>query len=166
MKKSAVSEKQMVPRRDLLKLGAVAGALGIVPLSSSILHRFPIRVASGEVELQIAQVTANTVRLTLIAAPRTGDAAGGAGIPSDGSLVRESWPSKATRLSGQSNPSPDVITAGNLRVRVTLDPLTVVIGAADGAPVQTLHFDKDTGVVSFALDSGPILGMGQGGVQF
>ncbi|MGA8232361.1 MAG: TIM-barrel domain-containing protein [Candidatus Acidiferrales bacterium] len=166
MKKSVVSEKQMVPRRDLLKFGAVASALGIVPLSSSVLHRFPIRVANGEVELQIAQVTAYTVRLTLIAPPRTGDAAQGAGIPSDGSLVRESWPGKTTRLSGLSAPSPDVITAGNLRIQVTLDPLTVVITAADGAPVQTLHFDKDTGIVSFALGSGPILGMGQGGAQF
>src|ERR1700679_2283348 len=166
MKKSVFSEKQMVPRRDLLKLGAVAGALGIVPLSSPLLHRFAIRVANGEVELQIAQISAHTVRLTLVAAPRTGDAAGGGGIPSDGSLVQESWPGKTTRVSGLSAPSPDVITAGNLRIRVTLDPLTVVITAADGAPVQTLRFDKETGIVSFALGTGPILGMGQGGVQF
>src|SRR6202050_3607078 len=166
MKKSSLFEKQMLPRRDLLKFGAVAGALGIVPLSSSLLHRFPIRVANEEVELQIAQVTANTVRLTLIAAPPTGDAAGGGGIPSDGSLVQESWPGKTTRVSGLSAPSPDVISAGNLRIRVTPDPLTVVITAADGAPVQTLHFDKEMGIVSFALSSGPILGMGQGGVQF
>ncbi len=166
MKKSSLFEKQMVPRRDLLKFGAVAGALGIVPLSSSLLHRFPIRIANEEVELQIAQVTANTVRLTLIATPRTGDAAGGIAIPSDGSLVQESWPGKTTRVSGLSAPSPDVITAGNLRIRVTSDPLTVVITAADGAPVQTLHFDQEMGIVSFALSSGPILGMGQGGVQF
>jgi alpha-glucosidase/alpha-D-xyloside xylohydrolase len=128
------------------------------------LHRLPIRVANREVELQIAQVTAHTVRLTLIDPPRQGDAGGATEIPSDGSLLRESWPGKVTRLIGQ--PAPDTITAGNLRIGVTLEPLTVVIKTVDDAPVQTLHIDKETGMVTFTLGADPILGMGQGGRQF
>jgi hypothetical protein len=144
MKKSAFPAPQSVPRRDFLKFSSVAGVLGMVPLSSSLLLRFPIHVANREVELQIVGITAHTVRLTLIAPPDTGDATG---IASDGSLVRESWTGKATRLSGLA--APDMIASGDLRIHVTLEPLTVAIKTVDGALVQTLQIDKETGVVTF-----------------
>lgn len=166
MKKSTQCGQQIIPRRDLLKFGAVAGALGVVPLSSSLLRRFPIRVAGRDVELQIAEVTANTVRVTVIAPPLSGAGAGGAEIPSDGSLVQENWPGKATRVSGNQAAGPDPIIAGHLRIRVTIEPLAVIIKTADDAPVQTLRIDKDTGIVTFVLGSGPVLGLGEGGAQF
>jgi alpha-glucosidase/alpha-D-xyloside xylohydrolase len=49
-----------------------------------------------------------------------------------------------------------------LNVAVEPGPLTVTVTTLDGQPVQRLTFDNG-GTVSFALDSAPVLGMGEGG---
>lgn len=51
---------------------------------------------------------------------------------------------------------------GNLNVEVLPSPLTVVVTNAKGEAVQRLVFGDD-GNLSFQLDDGPVLGMGEGG---
>jgi Alpha-L-arabinofuranosidase C-terminal domain len=58
--------------------------------------------------------------------------------------------------------APTTAMVGTLRVDVRPNPLTVVVTNAAGQPVQTLVFEPD-GNISFALDTQPVLGMGEGG---
>jgi alpha-glucosidase/alpha-D-xyloside xylohydrolase len=62
-----------------------------------------------------------------------------------------------TRLTGEVKRR-----VGNLTVEVRSAPLTVVVTTLAGLPVQRLTWNDD-GSVSFALDSSPVLGMGEGG---
>ena len=142
MKKSELSGQQMVPRRDFLKFGAVAGALGIVPLSPGLLRAVPVRIGNRVLSLRIAQVTAHTVRLTVIEPAPGAHPDQEFAIPSDGSLSRETWPNPATRVPDGSG--LDMIAAGNLRIHVSPEPLTISIQTADGGPVQTLTIDRNT----------------------
>jgi alpha-glucosidase/alpha-D-xyloside xylohydrolase len=51
---------------------------------------------------------------------------------------------------------------GKLNVEVRPNPLTVVVTAADGKPVQEIVF-QDDGNLSFTVGGQPVLGMGEGG---
>ncbi len=115
---------------------------------------------SRDCEVQIAIVSAHTVRLTVLPI-QNGKVAD---TPFNGALVRESWGPPIARLRGQE--LGQAIQSGNLRVRASLDPLSFTISTADGVEVQTLSADRSTGIVSFATGKSPLLGLGEGGPQF
>ena len=56
--------------------------------------------------------------------------------------------------------------AGDLTIHVSVDPLTIRIDEQDRRRVQQLRIDSQTGVMTFALGDGPLLGLGEGGPQF
>lgn len=58
------------------------------------------------------------------------------------------------------------VTAGDLAVRFTPSPPTFVIATKQGQEVQRLVLSADTPTLSFKLPGGPLLGLGEGGVQF
>jgi alpha-glucosidase/alpha-D-xyloside xylohydrolase len=146
-------------RRTLLKQLAALSATLALPTEKFVGEPTTAAV-SRDCEVQIAAVSAHTVRLTVL--PVHNGESGE--IPSDGALVRESWGAPIARLRGQE--LGQAIQSGNLRVRASLDPLSFTISTADGVEIQTLSVDRATGVVSFATGKSPLLGLGEGGPQF
>ena len=138
-------------RRRALKSLAAAGAAGLLS---------PGRAAGADVEIQIAPVSLRTARIT-IAPIRDGKAVP---VPSDGSLVRESWGPPAATLRGTIR--EQTVLAGELTIKVSHDPLAFTVSAGAGDAVQRLTVDADSGALSFATGDAPILGLGQGGPQF
>ena len=146
-------------RRRVLKQLAIASAALAVP-TEKLFGKVNTDTVHQDLEVQIATVSASTVRLTVLVIQhgKTTD------IPYFGALVRESWGSPVTRL--RSEDREQTIQSGELKVRVSLDPLVFAISTADGDQVQTLAVDRATGLVSFATGDSPLLGLGEGGPQF
>ncbi len=145
-------------RRDALKQIAAAGA-GVVATGSTIWGQAePIRIAGMPVEIAVASISDNTVRITAAAI------AGASGVPEDGALVKEAEPKPIARgrVAGTFKP----IKAGNFVVRYTAEPPTIHVDTAGGQPVQKLTLSADQPGVSFLLPKGPLLGLGEGGPQF
>ncbi len=144
-------------RKALKQLGAAgAGILmthGIIRGQSS-----EIMIAGKPVEIVVSSVSASTVRLQAL--PIEDGKAGT--VPVDGALVSEG----KTLANGRSTDRFDPVRAGNLVVRFTPDPPTLVIETDTGRPVQKLTLSKSEPGISFLLGQGPLLGMGQGGPQF
>ncbi len=144
--------------RKLTRRDAVGALLGGAASSRLAAQGGEIRVAGLPVEIVVAPVSAETVRISL----QPIDNGRLRPIPDDGSLVQPAWGEPAARWRG---PSSRTAHSGNLTVNLAPDPLTIGIEAG-GRVVQKLRIDRDTGVVWFTLGDGPILGMGQGGPQF
>ena len=149
--------KDQWSRRHLLKQLAAMSATLVLPTERSIGEQVP---ADQKYEVQIASVSAQTVRLTVlpIESGRT------ATVPFDGSLVRESWGAPIATLRGDA--PGQTIQAGNLKIRVSSNPLAFAFSSAGGAEIQTLFVDRATGIVSFKAGESPLLGLGEGGPQF
>jgi alpha-glucosidase/alpha-D-xyloside xylohydrolase len=150
----------LLSRRDALKhLGAASAGLalggGVIRGQAS-----PIVVAGQPAEIAVASVSATTVRITVrpLASGMPGEIAfTGALEKTDlGSAV-----SKARTASALAR-----VRSGNLTVRFTEAPPTLVVETATGALVQRLTLSGDTPGLSFLLPKGPLLGLGEGGVQF
>ena len=105
-------------RREVLKGLAAASAAGIVP--SALGAAWDDSVAARPVEVQITALSPSTLRLSILPV----NAGVLAPIPSDGSLVRESWDAPITKLRAQASSD---ITAGNFRVKISFAPVTVEI---------------------------------------
>jgi alpha-glucosidase/alpha-D-xyloside xylohydrolase len=146
-------------RRTLLKRLAALSATLALP-TEKLVGEPTAATPSRDCEVQIATVSAHTVRLTVLPV-QNGKAEP---IPSNGALVREAWGPQIATLRGQQ-PGQE-IRSGNLRVRASLDPLSFTISTASGGTIQTLSIDRATGIVSFATGESPLLGLGEGGPQF
>jgi alpha-glucosidase (family GH31 glycosyl hydrolase) len=146
-------------RRALLKRLAALSATMALP-TEKLVGEPTAATPSRDCEVQIATVSAHTVRLTVLPV-QNGRAEP---IPSNGALVREAWGPQIATLRGQQ-PGQE-IRSGNLRVRASLDPLSFTISTASGGTIQTLSIDRATGIVSFATGESPLLGLGEGGPQF
>jgi alpha-glucosidase (family GH31 glycosyl hydrolase) len=143
-------------RRDALKgMAAATGAI-IVP---SKLTSGQAGAAESRIEIQITPVSDHTFRLSILPL-KVGSAAS---IPSDGSLVQESWPSHTTKLRTQ--PASD-IAVGDFRLKISLHPVSIAIANPHGETVQQLEWDETTGVLSFLTGNSPLFGLGEGGPQF
>jgi alpha-glucosidase (family GH31 glycosyl hydrolase) len=118
-----------------------------------------ITVAGREVDIQLVPVSAFTFRLSLLPIQESKSAE----IPADGSLVERSWAAPKAKLGAMQE---RIIKLGGVHVKITEDPLTFAIETASGELVQQLKIDGESGVVSFASGSAPILGLGEGGPQF
>ncbi|MGA7412835.1 MAG: TIM-barrel domain-containing protein, partial [Bryobacteraceae bacterium] len=86
-------------------------------------------------------------------------------IPSDGALLKEDWGGKpALRL--RDLPVSRFAVCGDLKVQLSISPLTLRLSTKAGDPIQELIIDEKTGSLRFSLGNGPLLGLGQGGPQF
>ena len=149
-----------VSRRDALKGLISAGALAWMEPASLGAEEQVLVVAAAQVEVAVSAVSARTVR---IAVQRV-DNGNAVPLVSDGALVRDEWSEQAARMRTLSGPR--TVKAGDLKVIVANDPLTVRVADASGRAVQELTVDATTGELRFNLGDGLLLGLGQGGPQF
>jgi alpha-glucosidase (family GH31 glycosyl hydrolase) len=118
-----------------------------------------ITVAGREVEIQLVPVSAFTFRLSLLPVQDGKPAE----VPADGSLVERSWAAPKAKLGAAEE---RIVKLGAVHVKIAQNPLTFAIETASGELVQQLKIDGESGVVTFATGSAPILGLGEGGPQF
>jgi alpha-glucosidase len=155
-----MSDKKPLSRRDAIKqLGAASAAAALGP------HIFRgladgITIAGQRVEIEIASVSAVTVRITV----RPIQDGKLVPVPATGELIEQS-PGRPVAHGRQSAPLKRV-RAGDLVVKFHEGPPTIVVETAAGSLVQRLTFDTVAPDMSFVLPSGPLLGLGEGGPQF
>ena len=128
-------------RREVL---GAAGAALLGPVGAA---------AAGDVEVEVSQVSAHTFRLTVGGPPAD-----------DGALVQAKWGAPVAKLRG--NFAARTVKAGGVSIRLTSNPLVLSIATPKGEPVQQIKLDGETGAVTFATGSAPLLGLGEGGPQF
>lgn len=146
-------------RRNFLQRTSIAASvLPSVRLAEAVTSTPTI--AGQQIELRIASVGPYTTRIGLIPLQNGHPVE----VSSDGSLVSDAWPSSTTILRDSSRTEP--VVAGNYRIQISNNPLTLSIAAFDGHPIQSLKVDADRGTVSFAIGSELLLGLGEGGRQF
>jgi alpha-glucosidase/alpha-D-xyloside xylohydrolase len=144
-------------RRNALKHLAAAGAAAAFPPAIIRGQPSPIRVAGMPVEIAVASIGPVTVRISVAAIVGTG------GVPDDGALVAAA---DARPVARGRTAAWKPVRAGSLTVRYTADPPTIHVDSRDGQPVQRLVMSADQPGLSFLLPKGPLLGLGEGGVQF
>ena len=148
-----------VTRRNALKQLGLAGAgLAITPrLAVGQTGRIAMGTVGGvAANMELTSVSPRTVRLTIRAAGA--DAA----VPFTGALVQDTFGGPL----GPSGPNAARFRAGDLVVRVTDRPTTIHVETAKGEVVQRFTFDETTADMLFLLPKGPLLGLGEGGMQF
>ncbi len=145
-------------RRDALKHIGSAGAGAVFGGGLIRGQTEPIRIAGMPVEIAVAFPGPNTVRLTAAAFAGTG------GVPEDGALVRAA--ASGTETRGRTAARFTAVRGGNLVVKYSAEPPTLLIETTAGRPVQRLVLDAEQPGVSFKLPDGPLLGLGEGGPQF
>src|SRR5215469_13665110 len=140
-------------RRDVLRGLTAISTAALVPLSNA-----PGSQADPQIEVQATPVTAHTLRLSLVPAADTSKS-----IPSDGSLIKESWgtPVRATRQATNNE-----ISIANFRLKISWSPLSIAIADEHDQPIQQFDWDPETGVLTFLTGMTPLLGLGEGGPQF
>lgn len=146
-------------RRELLAQFAGVSAGMLLPQGDASASE-DLRVAGEDCEIQITQVSGETIRLSLRPI-RRGVAST---IATDGSLVRTSWSPPVATFRGSFQ--TQIIKCGNMIVRIAPTPLAFTITTPDGQIIQRLTVDTETGIVSFASGDSPLLGLGEGGPQF
>jgi alpha-glucosidase (family GH31 glycosyl hydrolase) len=141
----------------LLRLGTVVSIAFSLHLASNAAET--LRLAGEPAELSIQEISERTIRIELAQLddrgfPRTE-------APSSDLVT---FPSKE-KLRIRELGSSKEIRAGNLRVHVQPNPLTISVRRADGSLAQTLTFEASTNAaLTFQTDS-PVLGMGEGEQQ-
>jgi alpha-glucosidase (family GH31 glycosyl hydrolase) len=146
-------------RRDILKHMAAASTAMLLPGKETPATP-ALRIAGEDCEIQIASVSAFTLRLSMV--PIKGGQA--SAIPTNGCLVESSWGPALARLGGDIR--AQTVKCGDLSVRVSREPLALAIENRKGETVQQVTVDQTTGVVSFVTGDSPLLGLGEGGPQF
>ncbi len=142
-------------RRDILKRFGSAGAAVIAGPHIIRGQASPIVIAGRPVEIAIAAVGPETVRITVLPI-------GGARPADDGALVAAAEGKPAGRWRDRFT----AIRAGRLTVRFSENPTTLHIDDASGRAVQRLVLDAASQDLRFLLPRGPLLGFGEGGPQF
>jgi alpha-glucosidase (family GH31 glycosyl hydrolase) len=144
-----------ISRRVALK--QISAASAAVALTDIVIlgQSQPITVAGKPVEIAVASVSRDTVRL--IVRPVR------AALADDGALVAAA---EGKPAAPPSTTPFSTVNAGNLKVRYSADPPTIHIDDALGKSVQRLVLDTSGPSVSFLLPKGPLLGLGEGGPQF
>jgi len=150
-------------RREALQRMSSAGAgltlAGIPALRPAAIWRGGMQVAGRDVEVAVSNVSAATLRITVLPA----GSSGADPVPQDGSLVDPSFAPQR-----RIQPPGGTTTVGDYAIDVDAAPLSVRIsrnGTAGSWPI-TLEVDPDTGALSFPLGERPLLGLGEGGPQF
>jgi alpha-glucosidase (family GH31 glycosyl hydrolase) len=144
-------------RRDVLKSLFAASAAVIAPKGTTAKPSAP--VPKRPMEIQITPLSNTTFRLSFL--PVVNSLVGE--IPSDGSLVQESWGTPVEKLREQSKKA---ISVGSLRLNVSVNPISVEVANERGNAIQQFDWDENAGVLSFLTEGSPLFGLGEGGAQF
>src|SRR5687768_4943179 len=141
-----------IPRREAVKQLTLAGA-GLA-CSGGIIRgqTTPIVVNGKPVEIVVASVSPQTVRLTVMPIDV-------AGVLEDGALVAGA----AGRPSATKREAFRTVRAGDLRIRVTDGPPVIHIEDASGKLVQRLTLDARERTLRFLLPRGRLSGSAGGG---
>lgn len=148
-------------RRDALtRLGALGAGLVLLPRGIIRGTAPSITVAGRDVEIDVASLSTTTVRITLRSlndgTPEAVALTGALSTEQPGTIIARSR--TAARASR--------VRAGNLVVKFTDSPPTIVVETRAGVEVQRLVLDASSTGMSFTLGDGPLLGLGEGGPQF
>jgi alpha-glucosidase/alpha-D-xyloside xylohydrolase len=127
-------------------------ALALVCATPAYAQR--ILAAGQPAQLDVRVAGEHSIRVTL------GPTSFERDFPFTPALAERTYPSPV--LSLREFTAPVQRNAGNLRVEVRADPLTLVVTNASGQAVQEIVFEDD-GTLSFRLEDAPVLGMGEGG---
>jgi alpha-glucosidase/alpha-D-xyloside xylohydrolase len=149
-----------VSRRQALRDIGVAGA-GLA-FSGGVIRGqgTGIIVAGKPVEIAVSSVSPATVRITV--RPLVDGAP--APVAVTGALESESF--GAALASARAATALAQVRAGDLAVRFTDNPPTLIVETAKGEVVQRFGLSAEAPGMSFLLPKGPLLGLGEGGVQF
>ncbi|MGA2300825.1 MAG: TIM-barrel domain-containing protein [Candidatus Acidiferrum sp.] len=146
-------------RRDVLK--------GLVAASTAVIVRPTLRAAGEDpsapaqpVEVQITPVSPHTFRLSILPVLNNGLVGS---IPSDGSLVQESWGTPIAKLRAEPG---HTIAVGRVRLQISLPPVRVTATNEGGDIIQQFAWDDNTGALSFLIGNSRLFGLGEGGPQF
>jgi alpha-glucosidase (family GH31 glycosyl hydrolase) len=116
--------------------------------------------AGEPTELAIGQVSERTLRVELSSLDEKGH-------PKPQAPSSDLVPfSLKENLRIRELPASKEIRAGNLRVSIKPNPLTLSVQRADGSVVQTLAFEDGTNVALSFKTKAPVLGLGEGEQQF
>jgi alpha-glucosidase/alpha-D-xyloside xylohydrolase len=136
---------------------------GFFAASGAMIVRKPAEGAASlpepQLEIQITQVSSHTFRLSILPV-QNGSLAD---IPTDGSLVQQSWGNPIAKLRTDKSRT---ISAGNLRLKISFQPVSIEIANLNGDVIQQLAWDQSAGILSFLNGNAPLLGLGEGGPQF
>ena len=146
-------------RRRLLKHLAACSTALVLPRGASAANTL-LRESSSDREIHVSSISENTVRLSAMLVARGKTVA----VPYDGSLVQTSWGEPIARL--RNNSPAQEFKSGRLLVHVSTSPITFAISTANGAELQKIEIEPDSGTVSFATGTSLLLGLGEGGPQF
>jgi len=146
-------------RRQILKQMVAASTALMLPGKPASAKLSPSAIGQN-CEIQITSVSAHTFRLSIL--PLEHGKAGS--VPSDGSLVRESWDNPITKLRGDWR--PQTVRAGGVLLQASSSPLAFTIETTNGKKIQRITADQATGIVTFETGDSPLLGLGEGGPQF
>jgi alpha-glucosidase (family GH31 glycosyl hydrolase) len=144
-------------RREAMKTIAAASAAAMLPRAATA-KSSSLDIAGQPVELQITSVSLHAVRVAVLPV----QAGSIASIPDDGSLVKLDWGAPRTIRDAK----PATVKCGELTIKVSGDPLTLVFLDKAGTEIQRITVDQKTGNVGFNTGDSPLLGLGEGGVQF
>jgi alpha-glucosidase/alpha-D-xyloside xylohydrolase len=114
-----------------------------------------IRSAGKDAQLDIRSSGEHSVRVTLRPLGVKDE------LPHTPALVERAWPAPLVSLREIEGPVEREV--GGLRITVRPEPLSVHVARSNGETITDLVFDRESGEVSFRLDSRPVLGMGEGG---
>jgi alpha-glucosidase/alpha-D-xyloside xylohydrolase len=146
-------------RRDVLK-GLAAASTGLIIPTKLGAAPEGEPASSPTLEVQATLVSAHTFRLSVFPVDKGGSIAT---IPSDGSLVRESWGAPLVKLRTESGKA---IAIGNVQLEISLNPFRATVTNKRGDLIQRFAWDESTGALSFQIGTAPLYGLGEGGPQF
>ena len=141
-------------RRDLLKGLA---AISTTALIGSGRATATAAVAGPHLQLQATSVSEHTIRFVLLPALSP------ISIPSNGSLVQESWGTASATLPDSAEKE---LSVGKFRIKASWNPLRFEIANERAATIQQFEWDDASGALSFDTGTTPLLGLGEGGPQF
>jgi alpha-glucosidase (family GH31 glycosyl hydrolase) len=145
-------------RRQAMKTIAAASAATMLPRAARG-DSSSLEIAGQRVELQITSISAYTVRVAVL--PIQGSSV--ASVADDGSLVKSDWGPPAAVIR---DAKPATVNCGELKIKVSFDPLALTILDKTGTEIQRFTIDQKTAEVGFKTGESPLLGLGEGGVQF
>ncbi len=145
-------------RRDVLKGLVAASTAMTTSLRKGLAEENP-RATAQPIEIQITPISPHTFRLSIL--PLKNGSVGS--IPTNGSLVKESWGAPIAKL--RTEPAR-AIAVGNLRLKIGFRPVSIATESEHGDVIQQFVWDEKSGVLSFPTGSSPLFGLGEGGPQF
>jgi hypothetical protein len=117
-------------RRKALKNTARAAAAALLPSSAVYAQQSWLQIAGRPVELKVTAISPQTVRISLQVIENGQTSS----IPSNGSLVTESWGMSAARIRNLSRPRS--VKCGDLTVKLSANPPS---GGAEQPPGSGTH---------------------------